>query len=300
MNVKEAGLASLFVEMVRKLKAPVVFELGTKQSVPGRSTMHREWAPHAVDFIGIDFEEGADVDYVADAQYLSRDLSKYPRQRCDAFISCSTFEHIKNPFLAATEICHVVRPGGLIFVQTHHTFPLHAYPYDYWRYTVDSLTHIFTRPGVEIVDAAYQYPANILAAQEPNARNFPAYLNVCLVARKRTDVDAPDVTLFEKVFDGLKEEVLSSKLASDVGELCFSIGLRERAHGFFEKALSIDPMNSLALNNMGVARFHSGEVEAARRYFRDALKSDPGNVDAAANLSALSDTPDNPGGGIGL
>lgn len=90
MDIKETSLVPVFIEMVKELKAPVVFELGTKQSISGRPTMHKEWVPHAADLIGIDFKGGADVDYAADAQFLSRDLSRFPRQKCDVSISCST------------------------------------------------------------------------------------------------------------------------------------------------------------------------------------------------------------------
>ena len=235
MQIREGQLIPIFVEMVKRMEAPVVFELGTKQSIPGRSTMHREWVPQASAFVGIDFEEGGDVDYVADAQHLSRDLMKYPLRRCDIFISCSTFEHITNPFLAAAEICRVVRPGGLILVQTHQTFPLHAYPYDYWRYSVDSLTHIFTQPGTMVLDAAYQFPANIMSEKEPNTKDFPAYLNVCLLARKVEDVEPADAAILEKVIDALGEEGKSSRLACDIGELCYEMGQHRQAKRFFRK-----------------------------------------------------------------
>lgn len=297
MQIREGHLIPGFVEMVKKMKAPVVFELGTKQSIPGRSTMHKEWVPQASAFIGIDFEEGGDVDYVADAQHLSRDLMKYPHRECDVFISCSTFEHIQNPFLAAEEICKVVRPGGLIMVQTHQTFPLHAYPYDYWRYTVDSLRHLFTRPGVEILDAAYQFPANIMSAKEPNAKDFPAYLNVCLVARKKANVEQMDLGLLERVIDGLGSEEISSRLRSDIGELCFGMGLHDHARRLFEKALSADPRNCSALNNLGVVSFQLGDFESARKLFLEALKADPGNREAAANLAALPGSAGGPGAG---
>ncbi len=54
-----SDLEARFVARCRELDAPSVLELGTKQSVPGRSTMHRDWVPHAAEFLGTDIEPGA-------------------------------------------------------------------------------------------------------------------------------------------------------------------------------------------------------------------------------------------------
>ena len=67
-----SDLEARFIARCRELDAPSVLELGTKQSVPGRSTMHRDWVPHAAEFLGTDFEDGADVDILADVHRLSR------------------------------------------------------------------------------------------------------------------------------------------------------------------------------------------------------------------------------------
>jgi hypothetical protein len=58
-------LEARFRQRCAELDAPSVLELGTKQSVPGRSTMHRDVVPHARKFLGTDVDEGADVDVVA-------------------------------------------------------------------------------------------------------------------------------------------------------------------------------------------------------------------------------------------
>src|SRR6202023_2373035 len=60
-----SDLERRFRAACRELEAPSVLELGTKQAVPGHSTMHRDWVPHASEFLGTDIEHGADVDIVA-------------------------------------------------------------------------------------------------------------------------------------------------------------------------------------------------------------------------------------------
>ena len=67
-----SDLEQRFVARCAELPAPSVLELGTLQSVPGRSTMHRDWVPHAAEFLGTDIEAGPDVDVVADLHRLTR------------------------------------------------------------------------------------------------------------------------------------------------------------------------------------------------------------------------------------
>lgn len=93
-----------------------------------------------------------------------------------------------------------------------------------------------------------------------------------------------------KVLKRLEKEAGSSKLSVETGELCFALGLIESAGSFFEKALSLNPENTDALNNLGVLGFQSGDYDAARGCFIKALEIDPDNEEAKANLAMLSET----------
>lgn len=176
-------LIAQFIEQMAAIEKPSILELGTCQSIPGRSTMHREWVPHAAEFLGTDFQEGADVDILADVHKLSEATG---RDRFDGIISCSTFEHIQYPWVASVEIAKALRPGGYVFVQTHHTFPPHSYPYDYWRFTTEALETLFCpRAGFEVLGTAPEYPARILSRRVTTSLlRAPTYLNVNLLARR--------------------------------------------------------------------------------------------------------------------
>src|SRR5262245_32449666 len=118
-----------FLARCRTLKSPRVLELGTRRSVASRSTRHDDWVPHAREYLGTDRAAGADVDLVADVHGLSAVTGV---EQFDVVISCSTFEHFKYPHRAAHEVMKVLRLGGVLFIQTHQSFPLHAYPQDYF------------------------------------------------------------------------------------------------------------------------------------------------------------------------
>jgi Methyltransferase domain len=177
-----ARLLEQFLAKTAAMQSPSVLELGTKQSVPGRSTKHAAWIPHAREYLGTDISHGADVDIVADVHRLSDTVG---RERFDVIVSCSTFEHLKYPHLAAHEIMKSLKVGGVVFIQTHQSFPIHAYPYDYFRFSREAMSGLFgTRMGVDVIGTAYEFPARIYSRQEGASRRNPAYLNVLLLGEK--------------------------------------------------------------------------------------------------------------------
>ena len=134
------------------------------------------------------------MDIVADAHQLS---THFAADSVDAVVACSIFEHIKYPWVAAVEIARILKPGGLILIQTHQTFVIHAYPHDYGRFSTEGLAALFPATlGLQILSCHYQYPCRIVTADDPGQAFNPSYLNVCLLARKVGPVPAVFVPEF--------------------------------------------------------------------------------------------------------
>jgi len=156
--------------------------MGTRRTSTDGSTLRRDWVPHAREYIGTDFEEGLDVDVVADAHHLS---AVFGENRFDLVISCSTYEHIQHPWLATVEICRVLKPGGVVFVQTHQSFPIHGHPHDYWRFSVDGLKTLFSEQvGFQTITVAHEFPCRIVSERDAGAAIGLSFLNACIVAEK--------------------------------------------------------------------------------------------------------------------
>lgn len=190
---RSGAALSEFLKRVAAMSAPRVLELGTLRSINSRSTMHRDFVPHAAEFLGTDLVAGADVDIVADVHRLSDSVGV---ESFDVIVSCSTFEHLKYPHVAAHEIMKALRRNGLLFIQTHQTFPLHAYPYDYFRFSREALAGVFgTQMGFEVLATNYEYPAAIWSHEVADSSAHPAFLNVNLVGRKTAAT--PDQYVFE-------------------------------------------------------------------------------------------------------
>jgi len=131
-----------FIARVNALDKPRILELGTKRSEMNleKGTIHKAEFKNYSEYVGTDVEEGIDVDIVADAHKLSDTLGE---ERYDVIISCSTFEHFKYPTLVAHEIMKVLKLNGLLFIQTHQAFPLHAFPTDFFRFSIEALESLF-------------------------------------------------------------------------------------------------------------------------------------------------------------
>ena len=183
----------VFHSMCAQKVNPRVLEIGTKRSIKDRSTMHKDWITHAKEYLGCDVENGIDVDIVCDVHKLSETLGV---ESFDVIITCSGFEHFKYPHLAAHEIMKVLNINGLVFIQTHQSFPIHAYPYDYFRFSKQALEGLFgAKMGVEIIESSYEFPCSVVSSADKFGALHEAYLNSCIVVKKISKT--PDKYIYE-------------------------------------------------------------------------------------------------------
>jgi SAM-dependent methyltransferase len=91
------------------------------------------------EYVGLDVAEGPNVDVVA------KDPYKFPFKEgeFDVVISGSTMEHVQATWKWVPELARVLRPGGLLCIVTHWSFPEHRYPVDCWRILPDGMTFLF-------------------------------------------------------------------------------------------------------------------------------------------------------------
>jgi radical SAM superfamily enzyme YgiQ (UPF0313 family)/SAM-dependent methyltransferase len=179
--IGNADVLNEFLSRCRVMDKPRVLELGTKRSIPDRSTRHDYWVPNAREYLGSDIESGPDVEVVADAHRLSEVVGE---KQFDIIISCSTFEHLKYPHLAAHQLMKALKIGGVLYIQTHQSFPLHAYPYDYFRFSREALAGLFgTKIGFRVIATGYSIPLSLYSPHLLD-RDAPAFANVQLYGEK--------------------------------------------------------------------------------------------------------------------
>lgn len=112
------------------------------------------------EYVGLDIVEGPNVDVVGDAHRLSTFLEP---GSFGAIYTLSVFEHLAMPWKVAVEMNRILEPGGIAFIGSHHSFPLHDVPWDFFRFSEASWTSLFNAAtGFEVVATAYGEPASIV------------------------------------------------------------------------------------------------------------------------------------------
>ena len=147
-----------FLEELKKIPSPRVLEIGSRAR---SGNTYLDFLPEGTQYVGVDVKDGPNVDVVADAHDLRAALGD---EQFDAVFSISVFEHLAMPWKAAVSINRVLRPGGLVFVGTHQSFPLHDPPWDFWRFSDEAWKCLFNRAtGYEVVEAALGEPSEMIA-----------------------------------------------------------------------------------------------------------------------------------------
>lgn len=110
-----------------------VYEFGSLR-VPGQEELAnlRPLFP-GKEYVGCDMREGIGVDTILDLHDI--DL---PEDSVGTALCLDTLEHVEYPHKAMAEIHRVLKPGGVVVISSVMNFPIHDYPYDYWRFTPEA------------------------------------------------------------------------------------------------------------------------------------------------------------------
>lgn len=133
------------------------FERKFRRPKPGRTlivgshvyatrTDRRKLYPNAV---GVDMLAGPGVDVVADLEDASQVLDLLLDDGAFDHIECrSVLEHSRRPWKLAENLTGwLMAPGATLDLSVPFVWKVHAYPSDYWRFTVEAVREIF--PDIE-------------------------------------------------------------------------------------------------------------------------------------------------------
>lgn len=134
-------------------KGVKILEIGSRE-VTGKSDARARFSN--AEYVGFDFHPGPNVDIVGDAHKLSR---YFGDQSFDIIYSSAVFEHFAMPWVVATEIAKLLKPGGIIFVETHFSFGSHERPWHFFQFSDMALRVLFSPAlGFECIEAGASNP----------------------------------------------------------------------------------------------------------------------------------------------
>ena len=172
-----AYLPDLLTDVAR----PAVLELGGRRVTPDPWNPPSHWKR-----VGVDVHPGDGVDVVADAH----DLSNLRAGSFDAFYSHAVFEHLAMPWKAALELNRVLTEGALGWVVTHEAFPVHEWPWDFWRFGPGCLSSLFAATGFEVLGERPLEPCRV---QPPGGAPSYAGHTGCEVQVRKVGPPAADL-----------------------------------------------------------------------------------------------------------
>ena len=92
-------------------------------------------------YVGVDFDSSR-ADILADAHAIPFEDGTF-----DAVLAYAVVEHLYNPFLALSEVCRVLRPGGVFFGAVSQGEPYHA---SFFHHTALGVASVFSAAGMRI------------------------------------------------------------------------------------------------------------------------------------------------------
>jgi SAM-dependent methyltransferase len=125
-------------EAIRSLPfAPPIVEIGARPAEGQEDSRDlRELFPGQA-YIGCDIQPGLRVDQVEDVHHLS-----FADNSIGGVIALDTLEHVADPRRAMEEVWRVLRPGGITVISSVMFFPIHAHPWDFWRFTPEGFNQL--------------------------------------------------------------------------------------------------------------------------------------------------------------
>ena len=161
-SVMSFGRAVLTAKEVRGKQ---VIEVGSMNFNGSLRTHIESLGPSS--YVGVDFIAGNGVDVVCDAGDLK---TRFGKDSFDVVISTEMLEHAEDWRGAVQSMKRVLRAGGIFLLTARGPgFPLHGYPHDWHRFTVNDMRRIFADFKIDALEADPQFPGFLLFARKPRS-----------------------------------------------------------------------------------------------------------------------------------
>jgi SAM-dependent methyltransferase len=118
------------------LKTPVV-EIGSRPAESQEGIAFLRDLVGLKPYVGCDIQPGTNVDVVTDIHRLP-----FADESVGAVVCVEVLEHVHDPIRAVEEIRRVLVPGGAAILTSVMFMPVHAHPWDFWRFTPEGFAQL--------------------------------------------------------------------------------------------------------------------------------------------------------------
>jgi len=132
-SVNRLTLDRELTRQFRRLKPGVVLDVGAKASP------YRQYVP-ATKYLRLDVDTSREADIHCDLHELEWEENYF-----DTVLCLEVLEHLYDPQRAINRLFHVLKPGGVCILSTRFLYRYHPDPEDHYRFTWDSLRHLFSQ-----------------------------------------------------------------------------------------------------------------------------------------------------------
>lgn len=99
-------------------------------------------------YIGADIRNGSGVDVILNLHQVS--LSS---ESVGTVLILDTLEHVEFPRKAVEESYRILKPNGILIMSSVMNFPIHNFPYDYWRFTPECFRSLLKPFNLSVVES---------------------------------------------------------------------------------------------------------------------------------------------------
>jgi SAM-dependent methyltransferase len=121
---------------VLELPAPVV-EVGSRPAESQEQTAFLRDVIGVTPYVGCDIQTGRNVDVVTDIHRMP-----FADESIGTVVCVEVLEHVFDPLRAVQELHRVLRPGGIAILTSVMFMPVHAHPWDFWRFTPEGFARL--------------------------------------------------------------------------------------------------------------------------------------------------------------
>lgn len=149
---------------IKEVKRKKIIEVGSHDVNGSFRPIIESWGEPS-EYVGVDIINGPGVDMVCPAEDI---VEKFGKESFDVVISTELLEHVRDWRKVIKNIKNICKPNGIILITTRsYGFGYHGYPYDFWRYELEDIKHIFSDCKIHALQKDDSDPGAFIKAQKP-------------------------------------------------------------------------------------------------------------------------------------